>query len=144
MLTLSRLAWLNTKIAQWELWELDQATEELQQRDAADHGNLATRLLHAPNEAAARERFSESAARVMTLVPDAMREVVEQRIRRGTELASLLHGLEFARIRMGIQVILIILPRRLRLGRGPDETPLSDGNESELRELVARLFASNT
>src|ERR1700744_1278926 len=36
-LTLSRLAWLNPSAAQWELWELDQATEELEQRDAADH-----------------------------------------------------------------------------------------------------------
>ena len=29
------------------LWELDQKTEELEQRDAADHGNLTTRLIHA-------------------------------------------------------------------------------------------------
>ena len=49
MLTLSRLAWLNADAAQWELWELDQTTEELEQRDAADHGNLTTRLMHAPN-----------------------------------------------------------------------------------------------
>ena len=100
-LTLSRLAWLNPAAAQWELWELDQPTEELEQRDAADHGNLTTRLMHAPNEQAARERFADATGRVMSLVPEAMREVVEQRIRSGTELAFLLHGLEFARVRMG-------------------------------------------
>src|SRR5271168_2245656 len=33
-LTLSRLAWLNPAVAKWELWELDQATEELGERDA--------------------------------------------------------------------------------------------------------------
>src|SRR6185312_315140 len=96
-LTVSRLSWLNPAVAQWELWELDQSTEELQQRDAADHGNLTTRLMHAPNEQAARERFADTTARVLSLVPESMREVVEQRIRSGTELAFLLHGLEFAR-----------------------------------------------
>ena len=95
------MAWLNPNVAQWELWELDQKTEELEQRDAADHGNLTTRLMHAPNERAAEERFAESKARVMALVPEAMRDVVEQRIRSGTEMAFLLHGLEFARVRMG-------------------------------------------
>src|SRR5580693_7757429 len=30
-LTVSRLAWLHPQAAQWELWELDQATEELEQ-----------------------------------------------------------------------------------------------------------------
>src|SRR5580704_17576221 len=58
MLTLSRMAWLNANVAQWELWELDQKSEELEQRDAADHGNLTTRLMHAPNERAAQERFA--------------------------------------------------------------------------------------
>ena len=33
-LTLSRLAWMNPDAAQWELWELDQATEEMEPRDA--------------------------------------------------------------------------------------------------------------
>jgi len=100
-LTASRLAWMNPDAAQWELWEFDEKTEELEQRDAADHGNITTRLIHAPNEAAARERFAEAAARVMALVPDLMRDIVEQRIRSGVEMAFLLHGLEFARVRMG-------------------------------------------
>lgn len=143
-LTLSRLAWLNTNAAQWELWELDQATEELQQRDAADHGNLTTRLLHAPNEAAARERFSESAARVMALVPEAMREAIEQRIRSGTELAFLLHGLEFARVRMGYAGNSFNRAQEVTFGAGANETPLTPENEDELRTLVARLFARRT
>src|SRR5277367_5787099 len=69
-LTLSRMAWLNESAAQWELWELDQKSEELEQRDAADHGNLKTSLMHLPNETAAQERFAESIARVMALVPE--------------------------------------------------------------------------
>jgi hypothetical protein len=140
-LTLSRMAWLNPGVAQWELWELDQASEELEQRDAADHGNLTTRLMHAPNQAAARERFGESVAKVMALVPEPMREVVEQRIRSGTELAFLLHGLEFARVRMGYSESSFNSLQEITFGAGANETPLTDENEGELRELVARLFA---
>jgi hypothetical protein len=141
MLTLSRMAWLNTSAAQWELWELDQKTEELEQRDAADHGNLTTRLMHAPNEQAAQERFAESKARVMALVPETMRDVVEQRLRSGTEMAFLLHGLEFARVRMGYAANSFNSTQEITFGAGANETPLTDENESELRELVARLFA---
>src|SRR5580698_2070148 len=74
-LTLSRLAWLNTTGAQWELYELDQSTEELTQREAADHGNLTTRLIHAPNQQAARERFADAVKRVLALVPTPMRKI---------------------------------------------------------------------
>jgi len=141
LVTLSRLAWLNADAAHWELWELNQATEELEQRDAADHGNLTTRLMHAPYEAAARERFADSAERVMALVPEPMREVVEQRIRSGTELAFLLHGLEFARVRMGYAGASFNSAQEITFGAGANETPLTEENEGDLREMVARLFA---
>jgi hypothetical protein len=140
VLTLSRMAWLNANVAQWELWELDQKSEELEQRDAADHGNLTTRLMHAPNEEAAQERFAESRLRVMALVPEGMREIVEQRLRSGTELAFLLHGLEFARVRMGYAGNSFNSAQEITFGAGANETPLTEENEGDLRELVARLF----
>jgi len=141
ILTLSRMAWLNANVAQWELWELDQKTEELEQRDAADHGNLTTRLMHAPNERAAQERFADSKSRVMALVPETMHEVVEQRLRSGTEMAFLLHGLEFARVRMGYAGNSFNSGQEITFGAGANETPLTEENASELRELVSRLFA---
>jgi hypothetical protein len=140
-LTASRLAWMNPDAAQWELWEFDEKTEELEQRDAADHGNVTTRLIQAPNEAAARERFAESATRVMQLVPEAMRAEVEQKIRSGTEMAFLLHGLEFARVRMGYAGESFNRVQEITFGAGANETPLTEENADELRELVARLFA---
>jgi hypothetical protein len=140
-LTASRLAWMNADAAQWELWEFDEKTEEMEQRDVADHGNLTTRLIHAPNEAAARERFAEAAAQVMALVPELMRAVVEQRIRSGVEMAFLLHGLEFARVRMGYAGQSFNRVQEITFGAGANETPLTDANAGELRELVARLFA---
>jgi hypothetical protein len=140
-LTAARLAWMNPDAAQWELWEFDEKTEELEQRDAADHGNVSTRLIQAPNETSARERFAETAARVMQLVPENMRDLVEQRIRSGTEMAFLLHGLEFARVRMGYASESFNRMQEITLGAGANETPLTDKNADELRGLVARLFA---
>src|ERR1039458_8250883 len=140
-LTASRLKWMNTDAAQWELWEFDEKTEELEQRDPADCGNLTTRLVHAPDEAAARERFAEAAGRVMALVPETMRELVEQRIRSSAEMAFLLHGLEFARVRMGYAGQSFNRVQEITFGAGANETSLTDGNAGELRELVARLFA---
>jgi len=139
-LTASRLPWMNTDAAQWELWEFDEKTEELEQRDAADHGNLTTRLIHSPNIEAAGERFAEAAARVMQLVPEPMRAVVEQRIRSGAEMAFLLHGLEFARVRMGYAGQSFNRVQEITFGAGANETPLTKENAGELRELVARLF----
>ena len=140
-LTASRLAWMNRDAAQWEMWEFDEKTEEMEQRDAADHGNLTTRLIHAPNEEAARERFAEAAARVMALVPERMREAVEQRIQSGAEMTFRLHGLEFARVRMGYAGESFNRVQEITFGAGANETPLTEENADDLRELVGRLFA---
>lgn len=140
-LTAARLAWMNPEAAQWELWEFDERTEELEQRDAADCGNVTTRLVHAADETAARERFAEAAGRVMALVPGAMRSVVEQRVRSGAEMAFLLHGLEFARVRTGYAGLSFNRVQEVTFGAGANETPLTEENAEDLRELVARLFA---
>jgi len=138
-LTASRLAWMNPEAAQWELWELDERTEELTQRDAADHGNLMTRLLHAPDEAAARERFADTSSRAMVMVPESARGLVEQQVRSGAEMAFLLHGLEFARVRSGYAGQSFNRQLEITFGAGANETPLTEDNQEELRELVARL-----
>ncbi len=140
-LTLSRLAWLNTDVAKWELYAFNEGADELEERDATDHGNLLTRLLHAPNQAAAKERFAESTSRILSVVPELMRTMVEQRIRGGTELAFLLHGLEFARVRTGYSAQSFNRLQEITFGAGANEAPLTPENESELRELVERLFA---
>ncbi len=137
-LTLSRMVWL-TGESQWQLYELDQRGEELVERDAGDHGNLLTRLLHVPNQAAARERFAESAGRVMGLVAPEFQGVVEQRLRSATELAFLLHGLEFARVRLGASAESFNRVEEISFGAGANETPLTSDHEAALRELVARL-----
>ena len=117
----------------------DQRTEELEQKDPQDQGNLASRLLHAPNVARAQERFAASSARVMELVPPATRSVVEQRLRSGHELAFLLHGLEFARVRTRASAESFNRLEEITFGAGCSETPLSSDTEGALRDLVERL-----
>jgi hypothetical protein len=141
-LTLSRLFWLNQTAAKWELWELDEREEEMLEREAADHGNITTRLLHAPSEEAARERFADATARVLALLPPTMLPIVERKVRTGGELAFLLYGLEFARIRLGYVGESFNRQQEITLGAGANETPLTDENEADLREMVRRLFLS--
>ncbi len=140
-LTLSRMAWLAGERSRWELWELDQRDrdEVLTPCDIGDHGNLTTRLLHAPNERAARERFADAAARVMAIVPSASRDVITQQIRSGTELAFHLHGLEFARVRLGASAESFNRIEQISFGAGAHETALTGETEPQLRQLVARL-----
>ena len=137
--TLSRMAWLAGDAAQWELWELDAREEQLIAREAADHGNLTTRLIHAPNAAAAALRFADASTRVLAMVPEAFRPVVQTRLRSGSELAFLLHGLEFARVRVGASVESFNRIEEISFGAGPSETLLTSFNEDQLRTLVARL-----
>jgi hypothetical protein len=141
LLTLSRMAWLNEDAAQWELWELEQSSEELTQRDAADQGNLRTRLVHLPDEQVARERFAAGAEQVMQLVPVDQRHRVEQRLRSTAELAFLLHGMEFARVRTGFAPNSFAQTLEITAGVGASETPLTEGNRAQLAETVAELFA---
>jgi len=140
-LTLSRMAWLKPQIAQWELYELDSRTEEIEERDINDTGNLSTRLLHAPNMAAAHERFAQNIAQVMDILPDAMRSTVELRLRSSTELAFLLHGLEFARVRQSLAANSFNRIAEVTFGAAQNETPLTEATEPMLRSLVGRLFS---
>lgn len=138
--TLSRMAWLNENAAQWELYELDQKSEELVARDAADHGNLRTRLIHHPDEDAARERFAAAVVQVMDIVPAHERTRVEQRLRSTAELAFLLHGLEFARARISFTGNSFAPVLELTVGVGASETVLTAENRADLTEAVAELF----
>jgi hypothetical protein len=140
-LTLSRMAWLSEEAAQWELWELDQKTEELTERDAADQGNLRTRLVHHPDEQAAEERFAGAIAQVMELVPSTERYRVERRLRSSAEMVFLLHGMEFARAQVAFAPNSFAQRLEVTVGVGAAETLLTAESRAELAELVAELFS---
>ncbi len=56
-------------------------------------------------------------------------------------MAFLLHGLEFARVRMGYAGQSFNRVQEITFGAGANETPLTEQNAGELREMVTRLFA---
>jgi len=139
-LTLSRMAWLNKDIAEWELFELDPASEELVQRDLADTGNLRTRLVHHPDPGAAAERFSRAITEVLEIVPQHDHARVEQRLRSTSELAFLLHGLEFARARISLAPGSFAHTLEITFGTGEAEMPLTSETRDEIHALVTELF----
>jgi hypothetical protein len=139
-LTLSRMAWLNKDAAGWELFELDASSEDLLVRDLADTGNLRTRLVHHPDSSAAAERFSHAIEQVMELVPHNDHARVEQRLRSTSELAFLLHGLEFARARVSLAPGSFARTLEITFGTGEAEMPLTPATREEIGARVAELF----
>lgn len=139
-LTLARLAWTNSSAAAWELFELDERTEELLPRDLLDQGNLRTRLVHHPDERAALERFREAIEQVMALVPSGEQHRVEQRLRHPTELAFLLHGLPFARARLSLAPGSFAHVLEIVFGAGSTETLLTATTRDEIAGHVEELF----
>jgi hypothetical protein len=140
-LTLARMAWLNGDAAQWELWELQQSTEELIARDVSDTGNLRTRLVHHPDEDAADERFAAAITQVLELVPATERHRVERRLRSSAEMVFLCHGLEFARACIGFAPNSFVQQTEVSVGVGSAETPLLQDHRAEMAERVAELFS---
>lgn len=141
-LTQSRMAWLDAAQAKWELYELDPRSEELLPVECGRNGNLEMRLLQNYDPAAARERLQAGIARVMDLVPPDARERVEQRAHSASEVALLLHGLEFARVRHGLAPGSFTRQDRISFGAGAHETELTPETEPLLTALTVRLFAS--
>jgi hypothetical protein len=138
--TAERMAWLNHGVADFQLFTLDERSEELAAVDIRDTGNLESRLVHAFSAAAAIERCGSGVERLMALVPAAARERVEIRANSTTEVGLLLHGLEFARVRQMAASDSFGRREETSFGAGASETPLDDESESLCRGLFARLF----
>ena len=140
--TAERMAWLNHAAARFELYTLNERTEELEEIDFRDTGNLDARLVHAFSPAAAVERCRTSLDRLLSLVEEQMRAQVEICARSATEVALLLHGLEFARVRQTARATGFGREEEIAFGAGANETPLTEENEELCRELLRRLFHS--
>jgi hypothetical protein len=140
--TAERMAWLNHAAANFELFTLDERSEELAPVDFRDTGNFDSHLVHAFSRAAAIERCNSGIARLLALVPDLARERVEIRPHSATEVGILLHGLEFARVRHGASAHSFAREDEITFGAGPSETPLTPENEDLCRDLLRRLFLS--
>ncbi|HEV2134529.1 MAG TPA: hypothetical protein VGR47_09700 [Terracidiphilus sp.] len=140
--TAERMAWLNSSAADFQLFTLDERSEELETVDICDTGNLESRLVHAFSADSVLERCRAGIDRLMELVPAAARERVEVRARSAVEVALMLHGLEFARARRGATAHSFAGEDEVSFGAGANETQLTNENADACRELFARLFAA--
>jgi hypothetical protein len=136
------MAWLNHTAADFQLFTLDERSEELTQVDFRDTGNLGSHLVHAFSAAAAVERCQVGINRLLALVPPAAKERVEVRPTSAAEAGLFLHGLEFARVRHGAAANSFARENEITFGAGANETPLTDESEALCRDLCARLFLS--
>jgi hypothetical protein len=140
--TAQRMAWLNQAAADFQLFTLDERSEELAPVDIRDTGNLDSRLVHAFSASAALERCQVGIARLLELIPSGARERVEVRASSTAEVGLLVHGLEFARVRQGFAPNSFARADEITFGAGANETPLTPDNEALCRDLFARLFAA--
>lgn len=137
-----RMAWLDRSLAKWRLWEYDPQGSSLTPVDTSDTGNLSFRLNHAFDPDAAVARSRETLASVLAMLPPVLRSNTEVRPRSASEIALLLHGLEYARIRREPVPGSFQLTDRVTFGAGPGETELNEETQPWLVDLASRLVQS--
>ncbi len=131
-----RMTHLHPTAAKWNLYEFDQREDSFVPIDIGDCGNLATRLVRAVDEGAARERFSESIARIRGILPGA--EVV---VLSSALVSFRRHGLGFAQARIAHDPRSFDSAEEIVFGVGAEERALKPENEVQFADLV-RLAAA--
>src|SRR3984957_7971167 len=126
-----RMANLNRDAAKWSLFELDERHDALVEIDCADRGNVATRLMHATDEEAARDRFKDSIAQVRQVLPNC-----EVAVLSPAEIAFRWRGLEFARARLDGIPGSFQTNEEVVFGVGAEERVLEIRNVDEFTQLA--------
>jgi hypothetical protein len=126
-----RMAHLNRDAAKWRLYELDEREASVREIDVSDRGNVTTRLVHATDESATRERFAEPIAAVRALMSEAEIAVLSP-----AEIAFRCHGLEFARARLAHEPGSFRSVPEIVFGVGAAERMLRDENALAFAQLV--------
>ena len=133
-LTRERTAHLNPEAAKWRLYELEERDENLKELDISDCGNIATRLVHATNEAVVQARFAAAVARVQEWMSE-----VEVATLSPVEIAFRCHGLEFARARLAHEPGSFLSTAEIVFGVGAQERILTDANIAAFVQLVRSI-----
>jgi hypothetical protein len=129
-----RMVNLNRDAAKWALFELDEEHDALVEIDCADRGNVATRLVHAADDEAARARFKDSIASVQEVLPNC-----EVSVLSAAEIVFRWRGLEFARARLGGIPGSFRSTEEIVFGIGAEERILEIRNDDEFGELARCL-----
>jgi hypothetical protein len=132
-----RMSNLNHAAAKFELYELNEREQSVEQLDCSDRGNIKTRLVRCVDESAARARFAGAISKVLALAPEA--EVV---VLSAKEIAFRLHGLEFAQARIAAERGSFRNAEEITFGVGPYEAVVSDENEEAFAGFVQRVVGS--
>jgi hypothetical protein len=135
-LTRQRMAHLHPTAAKWQLYEFDQQEDALAAADIGDCGNLATRLVHSIDEGLARERFTDSIARIRAILPQSEVVVLSPAL-----ISFRCHGLEFAQARIAHDPRTFQSAQEIAFGVGPEERVLNSENEPHFADLM-RLAAA--
>jgi hypothetical protein len=133
-LSRERMAHLAREAAKWQLYEIDERGDGLNEIDVSDRGNVKTRLVHCSDEAAARERFAEAIRRVQEFMPEAEAAVLSP-----AEIAFRCHGLEFARARIAHEPGSFRSTAEIVFGVGAAERVLCDKNAGDFARLVCSV-----
>ncbi len=127
----SRMAHLDATAAKFLLYEVDERDQAIYEVDAADLGNIETRLVRCPDEQAVRARFADSIRRVHVLARDAEAVVLSS-----NEMVFRLYGLEFARARLAPEPGTFRPVEQIVFGAAPAEGRLDDANLQEFTNFV--------
>ncbi len=133
-LTRERLAHLHREAAKWELYEFDERHDAVTAIDCADRGNVATRLVRCPDEAAVLDRFADSIHRVLSVLPEC-----EVAVLSTAEVAFRWRGLEFARARLAHEGGSFRGSHEIVFGVGAEEHVLEERNAADFADLVRGL-----
>jgi hypothetical protein len=126
-----RMANLSPDAAKWSLFELDERHDALVEIDCSDRGNVSTRLVHAADDEAARERFRGSMAQVQGVLPNC-----EVGVLSAAEVVFRWRGLEFARARLAVIAGSFCSMEEIVFGVGAEERVLEECNAAAFAELA--------
>lgn len=134
VLVRERMAHLNPAAAKWELYELQERSEELKQIEILDCGNISTRLVRCSDDLDVQARFAGAIGLVRGIMPEA--EIIG--LSPG-EIAFRCHGLEFARARLtAVPGEFNSIPE-LVFGAGSAQRVLNDSNFHQFQTLVRSI-----
>jgi hypothetical protein len=131
------MAHLNGDAAKWQLYEFDERHDEVTAIDFGDRGNIATRLVHCPDETTVLERFAESIHRVLSQLPES-----EVAVLSTAEVVFRWRGLEFARARLAQEAGSFRMAEEIVFGIGAEERALAERSGADFAELIRRLRAT--
>lgn len=129
-----RMANLSREAAKWSLYELNERDDSLIEVDCADRGNVATRLVYAPDTTQVLGRFAESIAKLRNLLPNC-----EIAVLSAAEIAFRWRGLEFARVRREMEPGTFRCVEQIVFGVGTEERVLDQRSEAAFQQMIAAL-----